>query len=38
LGIGNWSAVTDVPGVGSNQFVVTNGVSVGSRFYRLRNF
>jgi hypothetical protein len=35
---GNWSPVTNAPAVVGDQFAITNDISAGSRFYRLRNF
>jgi hypothetical protein len=38
LSSGNWSPVTNAPAVVGDQYSVTNNVSIGSQFYRLRNF
>jgi hypothetical protein len=35
---GNWSPVTNAPVVVGDQYSVTNNISAGSQFYRLRNF
>jgi hypothetical protein len=38
LSSGNWSLVTNAVVVVGDQYSVTNNISAGSRFYRLRNF
>jgi hypothetical protein len=38
LSIGSWLPVTNAPVIVGDQFSVTNNVSVGNQFYRLRNF
>ena len=38
LSASNWSPFTNAPVIVGDQFSVTNNVSVGNQFYRLRNF
>ena len=35
-GTNSWSAVTNTPAIVELQNAITNGISTGSRFYRLR--
>jgi len=35
---GTWSPVTNSPGMVGSQYVITNSISTGAQFYRLRNF